>query len=181
MVMDVAARYDGCPSSCKITRFVKADGCPVTWQLNGELHKSASLKTTQDIARYARSTRALLTSQAQDKTAEQRMMKIMDHAISVLQGPVGEQVGPETSIRANKQGSIPRRRRSVAVVNSLQPRIGLFRVSPSSSFHGAVLNEQRGGLRRSSVVERHCQRPLCGDQGRKWVQNSSMSQSYTQL
>jgi hypothetical protein len=64
----------------------------VTWQLNEELQKSASIETPQDVARYARSTRALLTSQAQDKTAEQRMIDIMDHVILLLQGPVGQQV-----------------------------------------------------------------------------------------
>jgi 3-oxoacyl-ACP reductase-like protein len=122
--MDIAARYDGCPSGCKFARVVIADDSTVTWQLNGEL-----LKTPQDIARYARSTRALLTSQAQDKTAEQRMIDIMDHAISVLQGPVGEQVSPEPSMRADKQGSIPRGRRRMAVVHSLRSRIGLLRVS----------------------------------------------------
>jgi len=93
--MDIAARYPGCPSSCRSSRNTSADESTVTWQLNGEIHKSASLETPQDIARYARSTRALLTSQAQDKTAEQRMIDIMDHAISVLQGPVGEQVSVE--------------------------------------------------------------------------------------
>jgi hypothetical protein len=108
MIMDIAARYDGCPSSCEFTRVVISDESTVTWQLNGELHQSASLETPQDIARYARSTRALLTSQAQDKTAEQRMIDVMDHVISVLQGPVGEQVGGERSMRVNKQGSIPR-------------------------------------------------------------------------
>jgi hypothetical protein len=106
--MDIAARYDGCPSSCEFTRVVISDQSTVSWQLNGELHKSASLETPQDIARYARSTRALLTSQAQDKTAEQRMIDIMDHAISVLQGPVGEQVSAELSVQADKQGSVPR-------------------------------------------------------------------------
>jgi hypothetical protein len=132
MIMDIAARYPGCPSSCGSTRFTSADEFTVTWQLNGELHKSASLETPQDIARYARSTRALLTSQAQDqdKIAEQKIIDIMDHAISVLQGPVGEQVSPKTSMRADKQGSIPRGRRNMAVVDCLQSRVRLLRVSP---------------------------------------------------
>jgi hypothetical protein len=131
MIMDIAARYPGCPSSCGSTRFTSADEFTVTWQLNGELHKSASLQTPQDIARYARSTRALLTSQAQDqdKIAEQKMINIMDHAISVLQGPVGEQVSPESSLRAEHEGSIPRGRRNMAVVDSLQSRVRLLRVS----------------------------------------------------
>jgi hypothetical protein len=129
--MNIAARYEGCPSSCRLIRAAGADKPLVTWQLNGELHKSASLETPQDIARYARSTRALLISQAQDKTAEQRMIDIMDHAISVLQGPVGEQVSPTESMRADKQGSIPRGRRSMAVVDSLQSRIRLLRASPN--------------------------------------------------
>ena len=141
MIMDIAARYPGCPSSCKSTGDISPEAT-VTWQLNGEIHKSASLDTPQDIARYARSTRALLTSQAQDKTAEQRMIDIMDHAISVLQGPVGEQVSVELSVQANEQGSIPRGRRNMAIVDSLQSRTRLLRVSPLSHVYVVMLIEK---------------------------------------
>lgn len=93
--------YGHCIALCQLSfrLYVYAIGpklitSAVTWQLNHELHKSASLETPSDVARYARSTRALLTSQAHDKTSEQRMINIMDHAISILQGPIGQQVSP---------------------------------------------------------------------------------------
>lgn len=94
MILDIASRYPSCPTN---REFVQEGSqlTKVTWETHQELHKSTSLETPQDVARYARSTRALLSSQAQDKTAEQRMIDIMDHAISVLRGPAGQQVSLE--------------------------------------------------------------------------------------
>jgi hypothetical protein len=50
------------------------------------------MKDPQDVTRFARSTRALLAVHARDKTAEQRMIDMIEHVITVLQDPAGQQV-----------------------------------------------------------------------------------------
>ena len=67
----------------------------VIWQINEQIHKSTSMKDPQEVARFARSTRAWLVVQAREKTpaAEQRMIDIIEHVITVLRGPAGQKVG----------------------------------------------------------------------------------------